>query len=46
MGNLKYGEFNFSKDHGFSGSCGGTSAGAQCNIGAWDGTYSQIGCNF
>ena len=29
-----------------AGHVGGTSSGAVCNIGAWDGTVTQIGCNF
>lgn len=29
-----------------TGRVGGTSAGAICNVGAWDGTVTQIGCNF
>lgn len=29
-----------------AGRVGGTSAGAACHIGAWDGTATQIGCNF
>jgi hypothetical protein len=29
-----------------TGRVGGTSSGAPCNIGAWDGTVTQIGCNF
>ena len=29
-----------------AGRVGGTSGGAVCNIGAWDGTVSQIGCSF
>lgn len=29
-----------------AGHVGGTAAGAQCNVGAWDGTVTQIGCTF
>jgi hypothetical protein len=29
-----------------AGRVGGTSSGAVCNLGAWDGTITQIGCNF
>lgn len=29
-----------------AGRVGGVSSGAKCNIGAWDGTVTQIGCNF
>jgi hypothetical protein len=29
-----------------AGRTGGTSSGAPCNMGAWDGTVTQIGCNF
>ena len=29
-----------------AGRVGGTSSGAACNMGAWDGTTNQIGCNF
>lgn len=28
------------------GRVGGTSSGAVCNVGAWDGIVTQIGCNF
>jgi len=29
-----------------TGKVGGTSGGATCNVGAWDGSVTQIGCNF
>jgi hypothetical protein len=29
-----------------AGRVGGVASGAVCNIGAWDGTVTQIGCNF
>jgi hypothetical protein len=29
-----------------AGRVGGTSGGATCNMGAWDGTVTQIGCDF
>jgi hypothetical protein len=29
-----------------TGRVGGTASGAACNVGAWDGTVSQIGCSF
>jgi hypothetical protein len=29
-----------------AGRVGGTSSGAQCNIGAWDGSVASIGCDF
>jgi len=29
-----------------SGRVGGVATGAVCNVGAWDGTVTQIGCNF
>ncbi len=29
-----------------TGRIGGTSGGAVCNVGAWDGIVTQIGCNF
>jgi Right handed beta helix region len=29
-----------------TGRIGGVSTGAACNMGAWDGTVTQIGCNF
>lgn len=29
-----------------AGHVGGTSSGGTCNIGAWDGTVTQIGCSF
>jgi hypothetical protein len=29
-----------------TGRVGGVSSGAVCNVGAWDGTVSTIGCNF
>ena len=29
-----------------AGRVGGVSTGAACNVGAWDGTAGQIGCNF
>lgn len=29
-----------------AGRVGGTSSGAACNMGAWDGTATQIGCDF
>jgi hypothetical protein len=29
-----------------AGRVGGVASGAACNIGAWDGTVAQIGCNF
>ena len=29
-----------------AGRVGGTATGAICHVGAWDGTVTQIGCNF